>query len=247
MSRSVLVVAGLALVVACVAIALPFALPGGGGVDEGALGALRDEVDQLQTQQARLRVATLNAEEAFIVFLNAVSDLRERGKQKQDEILGLQQQLTNATISQDEYQQQMRELQAELLDAQLTIDVGTLDRMIQSDGFSDMRSDLQELRDKAQPLIDDVKDLVGVAKLGVVDPQDFQNQYSLLQNLFNQFDQLLTQFATAKIVQVAQRIARQNQYDMVIRRENVIIYPDQGTVAIPDLTETVKAEISNYL
>jgi Skp family chaperone for outer membrane proteins len=245
MSRSVWVVAGLALVLAIGALILPFALPGGGGVDEAAFRALENRVNELQIQGSGLRVAALDAEEAFIVFLNAVEDLRQRAKEKQEEIVELQQEFVASTISKDEYEQRVSELQAELLDAQLTIDIGTIDRMVESNDFADMRSDLELLREQAQPMIDEMKNLVSAAKMGVIDPEEYQSRYTQLKNAFTQFDQVLTQYATAKIVQVAERIAVQQGYDLVLRAENVIVYHNPATLV--DITESVKSEISDYL
>ncbi len=244
MSRSGWLVSGLAVLLALGALIVQFAVPGGGGVDAGAFNALQKKVDDLQTGGG-LRIAYLDAEDAFTVFLNAVSDLRQRAKDKQDEIAQLQQEFLNSTISKDDYQKQMNELQAELLDAQLTIDIGTIDKMIASAGFADLKSDLQRLREEAQPLIDEMKDLVSTAKMGVIDPLEFQSRYEQVKNAFSQLDQLLTQAATVKIIQAAEKIALKNGYDLVLRKKNVIIYRNAATLV--DITDSVKSEISSYL
>jgi hypothetical protein len=113
-----------------------------------------------------LNIAYLNAEDAFSVFTNAVSDLRQKAIDKQMEIAKLQQDFMAGTISKDEYQNTNNRLQVELLQAQLNIDVGTIDKMIDSSGFSNMRSDLQRLRDEAQPVIDEMKNLVTTIRTG---------------------------------------------------------------------------------
>ena len=245
MSRSVWFVAGLAVLLALGALILQFAVPSGGGVDKAAFDALQKKVDDLQTQGGGLHIAYLDAEDAFTVFLNAVSDLRQRIADKQNEIAQLQQEFVNSTISKDDYQKQLDELQAELLDAQLAVDIGTIDKMIASDGFSDLRSDLQHLREEAQPLIDEVKDLVSTAKMGVIDQLEFESRYNQVKNAFTQLDQLLTQAATVKIIQAAEKIAVQNGYDLVLRKKNVIVYRNAATLV--DITDSVKSEISSYL
>jgi len=245
MSRSVWFVAGLAVLLALGALVVQFAVPGGGGVDEAAFNALQNKVNDLQTQGGGVRIAYLDAEDAFTVFLSAVSDLRQRAKDKQDEISQLQKEFVNSTISKDDYQKQMNELQAELLDAQLAIDIGTIDKMIASDGFSDLRSDLQHLREEAQPLIDEMKDLVSTAKMGVIDQLEFESRYNQVKNAFTQLDQLLTQAATVKIIQAAEKVALKNGYDLVLRKKNVIIYRNAATLV--DITDSVKSEISSYL
>jgi len=245
MSRSVWFVAGLAILLSLGALIAQFAVPGGGGIDETAFNALQKKVDDLQTQGGGLRIAYLDAEDAFTVFLSAVSDLRQRIKDKQNEIAQLQQEFVNSTISKDDYQKQMGELQAELLDAQLAVDISTIEKMIASDGFADLRSDLQSLREEAQPLIDEMKDLVSTAKMGVIDPLEFQSRYDQVKNAFTQLDQLLTQAATAKIVQAANKVAIDKGYDLVLRTKNVIVY--RNTAKLTDITDLVKHELESYL
>jgi len=249
MSKSTVWVAGVAVILAAGALVLQFVLPAGGGSDSaGEIAALRSEIDTLK-QAARtgqpLRIAYLNAESAFTVFTDAVSDLRQRAMEKQAQIVQLQQQYSASTISRDEYQRRSLELQAELLDAQLAIDIGTIDRMIASKDFADLRSDLERLREEAQPIVDEMKNLVATARVGVVDPVEFEGRYNQVKNAFSQLDQLLTQAAAAKIAQAAEKVALKHDYDLVLRVKNVIMYRNPATLV--DITELVKAEISTYL
>jgi chromosome segregation ATPase len=192
-----------------------------------------------------LKVAYINAEDAFAVFTGAVSNLRQRAIDKQGEIVKLQQQYMASTISKDDFDSQNNRLQVELLQAQLNIDLGTIDKMIASTGFSDMKSDLQRLKDEAQPVVDEMKNLVSTVRVGVIDTTEFQNRYTQVKNAFTQLDQLLTQAATAKIVQAANNVAIDQGYDLVLRTKNVIVY--RNTAKLTDITELVKAEIASYL
>jgi len=133
----------------------------------------------------------------------------------------------------------------ELLQAQLNIDIGTIDRMIAAPGFSDIGNDLERLREEAQPVIDMMRNLVSTVRVGVVDPQEVENRYSQVKNAFNQLDQLLTQAATAKIVQAAEKVAVENGYDLVLRTQNVIVY--RNTAKLVSITDLVKHELSTYL
>jgi len=170
--------------------------------------SLEAQVATLEANPATpLKVAYINAEDAFAVFTDAVSDLRQKAIDKQGEIVKLQQQYMASTISKDDYDSQNNQLQVELLQAQLNIDLGTIDKMIASTGFSDMKSDLQKLKDEAQPVVDEMKNLVSTVRVGVIDPTEFQNRYTQVKNAFTQLDQLLTQAATAKIVQAADKVA----------------------------------------
>lgn len=246
MSKNTMVVAVVALLLAALALVLPFVLPSSGGGDEAALNALGDRITNLEnSSSAPLKIAYLNAEDAFSVFTDAVSDLRQKAIDKQMEIAKLQQDFMAGTISKDEYQNTNDRLQVELLQAQLNIDVGTIDKMIDSSGFSNMRSDLQRLRDEAQPVIDEMKNLVTTVRTGVIDTQEFQNRYTQVKNAFTQLDQLLTQAATAKIVEAANKVALAEGYDLVLRVKNVIIY--RNTAKMIDITDMVKHELSTYL
>lgn len=242
-------VAGLALVVAVGALILQFALqPSGGETDDGRIALLEREIATLQAQQAAgggLRVAYIDAEAAFQVFLEATADLRERANEKIAEINDLQGEYAASTISRDEYQQRANELQAQLLDAQLNIDIDALERMIASNDFSDIRPNLLEWQETAELLSNEVKSLVSMATMGVVDPTEYQSRYNAAKNAFQQFDQGLTQAATLKIVQVAQRLAVERGFDMVLRVKNVLVY--RNPAALVDITDEVKSQVANFL
>ena len=247
MSKNTLVVSVVALLLAAVAIVLQFVLPAGGGADNTAeVTALTNRVAALEANPATpLKVAYINAEDAFSVFTDAVSDLRQRAIDKQGEILKLQQQYMASTISKDDFDTQNNQLQVELLQAQLNIDLGTIDKMIASPGFADMKSDLQRLKDEAQPVVDEMKNLVSTVHVGVIDTTEFQNRYMQVKNAFTQLDQLLTKAATTKIVQAANKVAVDNGYDLVLRTQNVIVY--RNTAKLTDITDLVKHELASYL
>jgi len=248
MSRSGLYVAGLALLLAVGALVLQFVLPSAGGGDGADVQALEQRVEELEGQQGSggsFRVAYIDVEEAFSVFIEATAELRGRVNETLQKIADLQSEYQASTISKDEYQQRAGELQAELLDGQLAIDISALDRMIASDDFADLRSKLEEWKEMAQLLANEVKNLVSIARMGVVDPLEFQSRFDTAKNAFTQFDQGLTQAATLKIVQVAQRVAIDKGYDMVLRVKNVLVYRDPE--ALDDITAEVKAVVGDFL
>ena len=116
--------------------------------------------------------------------------------------------------------------------------------MLASAGFSDMHADLQRLKDEAQPVVGEMKNLVSTVRVGVIDPEEFQNRYTV-KNAFTQLDQLLTQAATSKIVEAANKVAVANGYDLVLRTKNVIIY--RNTAKLVDITDLFKHELASYL
>lgn len=246
MSRNVVVIAVLALILGVGAFILQFALPSKGETDEAKVKTLEDRVAILETKAGSpLRVAYLNAEEAFTVFTDAVQDLRQKALDKQKEKLELQQQFLASAVSKEEYESRLIELEVGLLQAQLNIDMGTIDKLIAARGFADIRNDLERLREEAQPVVDMMRNLVSTVRVGVVNTQEVQNRYSQVKNAFTQLDQLLTQAASAKIVQAAEKVAIGNGYDLVLRTKNVIIY--RNTAKLVDITDLVKHELSTYL
>ena len=208
--------------------------------------SLKDREEDVETMiNFSLKIAYINAEDAFTVFTDAVKDLRQKALDKQAEIVRLQQDFLASKISKEDYQAKYNQLQVELLQAQLNIDIGTLNKLISAPGFSDIRSDLERLKDEAQPLIDEMNKLVQTVQTGVVDPQEFQSRYTEVKNAFTQLDQLLTKAATSKIVEAANKVAVENGYDLVLRAKNVIIY--RNTAKLTDITDQVKHELASYL
>ncbi|RLE30290.1 hypothetical protein DRJ54_02995 [Candidatus Acetothermia bacterium] len=191
-----------------------------------------------------LEIAYVDAENLFLkVFLPQVDAERQAMTQKQQEIQQLQVRYMQGELDQDQYQQQAAKLQAELLEAQLTVDLTMLDKMIASPGFANFKGDLQKIRDQAQPLADEVDNLVQTAEVGIVNMEGFLAQYQQLQSAFQQLDQLLTQAAAAKIVEIAQQVAREKGFDLVLRKKDVLIYYDSSTVA--DISGDVEGRLWN--
>jgi len=66
-----------------------------------------------------------------------------------------------------------------------------LEKMIASPGFANLRADLQNLRDQAKPLADQVQNLLKQAKVVVLDYTSISNHLQQLQAAFQQVNQLL--------------------------------------------------------
>jgi len=246
MSRNTLVVAGLALILAIGALVLQFVLPSDGGAGND-LDAIRADITQLKQASASqsLKLAYMDAEDAFTVFILAVGDLRQQITDKNNEINDLAAEYSQGIISLDDFERRSYELRAELLDARMTTAAGTLDRMIASNEFSDLRSVLITLRTEAQPLIDGVNTLVSTIRVGAIDGTEFMNRLAQYTSAFEQFDGYVTSAATTKLVQATEKVAHEYGYDVVVRKKDVIMYRNPAT--IDDITELVKAEIEGYL
>ena len=242
-----IVVAVLALVVAAVAIVLHFALPAGTGAADTRAKALDTRISALEAKAAgpQLKIGYLDTESAFTVFTDVVKDLRQKAQDKANEIVALQQQFSAGAITKQDYDTKNNQYQSELLQAQLTIDLGTIDKMIAAAAFSDIKPQLQQIRVNAQPLVDQMKNLVSTARVGVVNVQEFQSNYSALSSSFSQLDQLLTQAALVKVASATQKVALQNGFDLVLQKKNIVIY--QNTARVTDITDLVKRELATYL
>ena len=197
---------------------------------ESKISSLEDQLASLP-QEPGLKVAYVDAESLFVkVFLPQVEAERQAMAQKQGEIQNLQARYLQGELTQDQYQQQVAKLQVELLQAQLNVDLTMLDKMIASPGFVNFRGDLERIREQARPLVDEVKGLLQKAQVGIVDMEGFLAQYGQLESAFKQLDQLLTQAAAAKIVEIAQQVAKEKGFDLVLRKKDVLIYRNEETV-----------------
>ncbi|MCD5408403.1 SHOCT domain-containing protein [Candidatus Bipolaricaulota bacterium] len=191
---------------------------------ESRLSTLEGRVAALP-QEVGLKVAYVDAEELFMkVFLPKVDAERQAMILKQQEIQQLRARYLQGEISQEEYQQQGARLQVELLQAQLNVNLTMLDKMIASPGFANFRGDLERIRESARPLTAEVANLVQSAQLGIVYLEGFMATYQQLQAAFQQLDQLLSRVAAAKIVEIAQQVAREQGLDLVLRKKDVLIY-----------------------
>ena len=247
MSRStfLIVIAALAFALAAGGLVLQLAGPLKGTISQTDFAALQSRVASLETSGAGLKVAFINVDSAFSVFMNAVTDLRQAVSDKTQEITKLNNSYQAGTVSKDVYQQQLPQLNAQLLDARVSADVGTLARMIASSAFADMRANLQKERDSLQPLIDGTKTLVEMATAGTSGTVDFQTRFTQAQSGFTLLDQFVAQAATTKVQQAAKKIALAQGISLVVPVKNVVFYFNPA--AVMDITELVKAEIASYL
>ncbi len=244
MSRNTLFVAGLALLLAIGALVLQFALPSGGDASSSEFAALRNDVAALR-QQGAVRVAYANTEAAFAVFTDAVTDMRQRASEKASALVRLQQDFVQSTISREDYEVELMGLKSEFLDAQFAVQIAMIDTMIASEGFSDIRGELTALKEEAQPVIDEMKNLLSTARIGVIDSTEFNGRYTQLEGAYQQLDQLLVSAATVKVVKAAEEVALDRGFDLVLNKKNVLVYSNPATII--DITDLVKAKLATYL
>jgi chromosome segregation ATPase len=210
---------------------------------ETSISSLQKKVDNL-AQSPGLKVGYVDAENLFIrVFLTQVESERQAMAKKQQEIRELQAKYLQGQLTQDQYQQEAAKLQVELLQTQLNVDLSMLDKMIASPGFTNFRADLERIREQARPIEDEVQNLIQNAQVGIVDMEGFLAQYQQLQSAFQQLDQLLTQAAAAKIVEIAQQVAKEKGFDLLLRKKDVLIYRNEDTII--DISGDVETRLWN--
>ncbi len=232
-----IVLACVALVLAAAALVMQFVVP--------SKAENTSQAPAVKGGQTGFKVGFVNVDSAGTVFLSAVSDLRERSAARAKEITDLQAAYSAGTVKEDQFQKQATVLSAELVEVNISVYVTLLDRMIASASFSDVRSSLQQVRQQAQPLVDNAKNLSSMAKRGVMSTNEFQMRLSQTQASYSQLEKLANQVLALKIQQAAVKIATAKGLDLVLQQNGVVLYPGPSTSM--DLTEAVKTEIANYL
>lgn len=181
----------------------------------------------------------VDAEGLFVrVFLPQVESERRTLQAKAQAIQELQAKYAQGQIPAEAYQQEYAKLAAEYLEAQVQVNMSMLEKMLASPGFANLRADLQTLKDQAKPLADQVQNLVKQAQAVVLDYNAFSNQLQQLQAAFQQVDQLLTQVAAVKILEISQKLAQEKGFDIVLRTKDVVMY--LRSPVISDLTADVE-------
>ena len=206
------------------------------------VATLETRIAGITTTGAGLRVGVVNAEALFTrVFLPQVQTERAAMEAKARDIRTLQADLAAGRIRQDAYQQRHARLQAELMQASLGVNIAMLDRMIASPGFLNLRADLEGLRTQALPLVTEVQAVVREAQVAILDLAGFAQRLQQLQAAFQQLDQLLTQVAAAKILELAEQVAREQGYDLVLRTRDVVMFRREP--AVVDLSSDVEGRL----
>ncbi len=224
-SHLLVVIAALALVLAAGALVLQFAMPA-------------------KTGGAGLRVAFVNTDSAVTVFLDAVSDIRQRSQDKAQEITNLHAGYEAGTIPLAQYQKQYAILNAELLDVNISVYASVIDRMIAAPAFSDVKTGLQSLRTQLDGVLQGSKSLVAAAKGGTTSEAELQSRQSQMQANYSALEKAVTQVCTLKLKSAAQKVAISKGFNLVVM-QTIVLY--SSTTEVTDITDLVKAEMETYL
>lgn len=189
-----------------------------------------------------LRVGVVDAESLFTrVFLPQVQTERTAMESRARDVQAVQADYATGRVTLDEYQQRYLRLQAGFIQASLRVNLAMLDKMIASPGFLNLRSDLLNVRTQAAPLEAEVEAAVKEAAVVILDPAGFAERLQQLQAAFQQLDQLLTQVAAVKMIEIAQQVAKQKGYDLVLRTRDVVMFSQEP--AVDDLSSAVEQRL----
>lgn len=243
MLRISLIVAVIALALGIGVLILQFALPSQGSTDSVTIKGLREQIKTLETSS--VRAAYVNVDEAGAVLTATVQDLQQKRDEKQKEIAQLRQEYLASAISKEEFETRGTELETEEAQAQLNIYVSLIDKMLASDHFADIRTNLQQLREQIQPVINETKNLVATVRVGVIAPQEFTTRLNDVKTALVQIDQAVKQALAFEIVQAVREVAQDEGYELVLKANEVIAYADKTKIA--NITEKVKSKLASYL
>jgi len=94
---------------------------------------------------------------------------------------------------------------------------------------------------QARPLETEVQAVVKEAQVTILDLAGFAERLQQLQAAFQQLDQLLTQVAAVKILEISQQVAKEKGYDIVLRTKDVVMFRRESTVI--DLSSDVEGRL----
>ena len=240
---------------------------GGGGESadlsslENSLSTVRSQISDLEgrveqvsgqisgqsqeTSGTKLEIGYMNAQRAFQVFTDAVGGEREEVKNIQSDIQDLIKQFSADEIDREDFRLRYDTLRAKRLQAQLQVDLAMINKMQEARGFTDIRQDLQNVKQQINPLQNNIDTLVDDLEMGFIDPEKAEGNLGQLDSQFQQLDQMMTGIIESKMSQVAYGLAGEEDYDLVFRQENVLLY--RNSESVDDLTEQVMDQLREEL
>lgn len=212
------------------------------------LTELKKAVEELKEQTPR--IGYINRDEAFGVYPQTVQKERQEVNKLEKEIEKLKEKAEKGDIKESKFKRERDLLRAKHLKARIEVDMAILDTMIKAKGFAEINEKLKGLKKQAKPTGEKIDGLIEDIKNYSISPQQVSETLDKIGNQqFKQLDNILTNLAQLKITQVAQTLAKEKGYDLVIEQQieqqNVILYRQKGL--IHDLTPEVKKRLKTAL
>jgi len=105
---------------------------------------------------------------------------------------------------------------------------------------------MQRYRQEKQDKEKELSNLQDQFSAGAMSQNDYQDKRTALETELNNLDQQLTTDITKKILDVAQQLGKELGYDLVVARQNVVLYYKKGGV-VDDLTDQVLSKMNEEL
>ena len=214
-------------------------------------GSVEEKIAQLQKAVDELkeripRIGYINRKKAFSVFPRAVEEERRKVNELETKMEDFNARAQEGEIGESEFKRQRDLLRAKHLQARIEVDLALLDTMIEARGFAQIQGRLKELRGQTEPMEKTVADLIDDINNYAVSPEQVSKTLEEVgSQQFESLDNILTNLAQSKITQVAQRIAAQEDFDLVIEQQNVILYRKKETIV--DMTDDVMQALNQEL
>ena len=211
-------------------------------VSEARLDIFGDRITNIEGSPVvvPLSIAYINIEDAFTVFTDMVGELRQKAFEKQDDLNTIQRRFAENIISEVEYQDLFRRLQIGLLRAQIDINTAMIDELIAAPVFFSVLNDLEQLQTQSISIGNEVESLTLLLDAEEVNLEELNSRFARARDIFTQIDGLLTTIAASQIVEQVDKVAAANNYDLVVRAKNIIIYRNARVI---DITDMVKQEL----
>jgi|GEM_PF-4192248 len=225
-----------------------------GGIIIGGDGVDRETADQVRALEARVeeleqldpaggpRVSFVDVEGLFMeVFRPQVEAERQARDEQREQLNRIQQRFAEGELGEEEAQDEFLIGQTRLLEAELDMSLSMVDKMLGSGGFDRYRAELESIGQQAREIRSVLGGFLEQARAGVLDRDAYATQLQQIRTTAQQIDQYLSQLAAEKIMEQSAELAREEGYDIALRKREVVVYADENTVI--DVTGQIKPRL----
>ena len=212
------------------------------------LAALEARIAQIEAQGAgamsSLRIAYLDPDRVLGLFATPVADLLQTQGTKQAELVRLEGQRSSGAVSEADYAAKAKELQVGVLQARADVCLGRIKAWRASAGFADDQADLEGIENAAQGVADGLREL-GSSLASAGGASQFETTKAALEAVLGSLEAHLREVMRAKVLGVADKVASEGGFDLVLRSEDVLVNGNRERLA--DITDLVETKLASLL
>ncbi len=212
------------------------------------LAALEARIAQIEAQGvgdgSSLRIAYLDPDRVLGLFATPVADLLQTQGTKQAELVRLEGQRSSGAVSEADYAAKAKELQVGVLQARADVCLGRIKAWRASAGFADDQADLEGIENAAQGVADGLREL-GSSLASAGGASQFETTKAALEAVLGSLEAHLSEVMRAKVLGVADKVASEGGFDLVLRSEDVLVNGNRERLA--DITDLVETELASLL